>query len=131
MAKKIKIKKTEVKKKVNLELLYMTDQVVDVKDFERVLAVEAKTEIHVWPEIGIMEFNMPSTATADFETMTDYMSDEEDLQFMKERNVNTVYAITIDQEAFEEFLPYMKKLVLELGGFLCSDSDDFSPFYEL
>lgn len=126
---KMKLKKEVVPPKKNLELLYMTEQKVNVKSFADVLEQEANVEVNVWDQLEILEFIMPFKETADFETMTDYMDDEEDLSFMKERNVKTVYAITVSEAAFQEFKCYMDKIISQYGGFLCSDSDDFHPFY--
>lgn len=129
MGLKMKLKKEVAVPKKNLELLYMTEQKVNVKSFADILEKEANVEVNVWDQLEIMEFIMPSKEIADFETMTDYMDDEEDLSFMKERNVKTVYAITVSEEAFQEFKRYMDQIISQFGGFLCSDSDDFHPFY--
>lgn len=133
MAKKSghKTKKVEIKKVVKMELLYMTSAMIGVKDMREVFLSMEGVEVNTWPAIEIMELTMPSGKTADFETMTDFIDHPEDLAYMKEHNVNTVYAVTVEQENFEEMKPFIKALVDKFGGFLCSDSEDFMPVYEL
>ena len=121
-------KKDGMKKGKMLELLYMAKQEVTVKDLERPL-IDKLEEIHVWPEIGIMELNLPSGVIADVETLTEYMDDVEDLKFMEERQLKSVYAITVEEQALEELKKYVKDWIKEYGGILCSDSDDFKPIY--
>ena len=128
MGKKNNTNKNEMKRSKNLELLYMAKQEVSVKDLERPL-MDKLEEIHVWPEIGIMELNLPSGLIADVETLTEYMEDEEDLKFMAEREVKSVYAITVEEDALNELVGYVNYWIQEYGGLLCSDSDDFTPIY--
>ncbi len=121
-------KKEGVKRSKNLELLYFAEQEVTVKDLERSL-INKLEEIHVWPELGIMELNFPNGIVADVETMTEYMEDEEDLRFMTDRKLKSVYAITIEENGLKELIEYVRCWIQEYGGLLCSDSDDFAPFY--
>ena len=136
MAKKVKKfkmgkAKTEQKEKeVTMELLYMTEQSITVKDIKRVLEVCKEVEVDTWEEIDILEITMPSGEAVDFETMTDYIDQEDDVAFMKERNVQTVYAVLVSEKAFEEMKQYMSTVLCELGGFLCTDSEDFMPVYD-
>ncbi len=121
-------KKDGVKKSKNLELLYMARQDVSIKDLEKPL-LDKLEEIHVWPEIGIMELNMPSGIITDVETMTEFMEEEEDIKFMEERQIQSVYALTVAEEGLSELMDYVKIWIREYGGLLCSDSDDFTPIY--
>lgn len=116
-------------KQVNiLELLFMAKEEVSVKELEKCL-IDKLEEIHVWPEIGIMELNLPNGKTADVETLTEFIDDEEDLKFMDEQNVKSVYAITVEEDALGELMDCVKCWIEEYGGLLCSDSDDFAPYY--
>ena len=121
-------KKNESKKSKNLELLYMAKQEVTVKDLEKPL-LDKLEEIHVWPEIDVMELNLRSGYIADVETLTEYMDDEEDLKFMEEKHIKSVYAITVEETGMSELMEYVKCWIQEYGGLLCSDSDDFTPIY--
>ncbi len=121
-------KKDGIGKSKNLELLYMAQEAVSIKDLEKTL-FDKLEEIHVWPEIGIMELNMPSGIIADVETLTEYMEEEEDLKFMKEKQIQSVYALTVAEEGLNELMDYVKIWIKEYGGLLCSDSDDFTPIY--
>lgn len=122
------LKKPEVKK---LELLYMGNKEVTVKELEEVL-VEGMTEeqketVQIWPQIQIMEITLPSEQVVDVESMNGFMDNEEDLVFMKDNDIQTVYALTMEETALEAFAPYAEKWMTAFGGFVCSDSDDFMP----
>lgn len=130
-APNVKTPEMKVKKKVTLELLYMSPQVIHVTDLNKVLALNSKIQVHVWDQLDILEITLPSGETVDFETMTAFMNDEEDLMFMAEKDVKTVYAVTIEEEAMDEFKPVMKEIIQAYEGFLCSDSDDFMPMYTI
>lgn len=122
------IKKPEVKK---LELLYMGTKEITVKDLDDAL-VEGMTEeekdaVQTWPQIQVMEITLPSEKVVDVESMNGFMDNEEDLAFMKEKGIQTVYALTIEESAVAEFEPMARKWMAAFGGFVCSDSDDFMP----
>lgn len=122
------IKKPEVKK---LELLYMGTKEITVKDLDDVLVEglteEEKEAVQTWPQIEVMEITLPSEKVVDVESMNGFMDNEEDLAFMKERGIQTVYALTMEESAVEEFEPMARKWMNAFGGFICSDSDDFMP----
>lgn len=122
------LKKPAVKK---LELLYMGTKEASVKDLEEVLvegmSEEEKENIQVWPQIGIMEITLPSEQVVDVETMNGFMDNEEDLAFMKENEIQTVYALTLEETALDAFRPFAETWMKAFGGFVCSDSDDFMP----
>ena len=122
------LKKPEVKK---LELLYMGTKEASVKDLEEVLVAdlseEEKENVQIWPQIGIMEITLPSEQVVDVETMNGFMDNEEDLAFMKEHGIETVYALTMEETALEAFRPMAERWMNAFGGFVCSDSDDFMP----
>lgn len=113
-----------------LELLYMSPQEVTTAQLKEAITETEAAEVHVWPELDIMEITLPSTATVDVETMNGFMDNEEDLQFMDEHSIKSVYAITVEEPAMKEFGACVKKFIDAYGGFLCSDSDDFTPIFK-
>ena len=105
---------------------------VSVKDLEEVLVAdlseEEKENVQIWPQIGIMEITLPSEQVVDVETMNGFMDNEEDLAFMKEHGIETVYALTMEETALEAFRPMAERWMNAfIGEFVCSDSDDFMP----
>ena len=132
--KMVKVTKTTSKempkkKEKQLELLYMSPVCLSVEQMQQAMKiVGGKEEIHIWPELDIMEFVLSDETTVDVETMTDYINDEEDKKFLEEQQIISVYAVTLLESTMESFLPYVKALIKEFGGFLCTDSDDFTPY---
>lgn len=113
-----------------MELLYMAQRKVTVKELEEALTGVELEEVHVWPDIGIMEITLKDKETVDVETMDGFMNDEEDIKFMEEHNIVSVYAITVNETGLDEVRKCVEKWAGAFGGFLCTDSDDFSPIYQ-
>lgn len=113
-----------------MELLYMAERKVSVKELEEALTGVELEEVHIWPEIGIMEITLKDKEVVDVETMDGFMNDEEDLKFMEEHNIVSVYAITVNETAFEGVRKCVETWASAFGGFLCTDSDDFLPIYQ-
>ncbi|MDO5521255.1 MAG: hypothetical protein Q4G58_12250 [bacterium] len=115
----------------NLELLYMGTQEVTVNELDQVLteglSEAEKDNFQFWPQIGIMEITLPSEKVVDVESMNGFMENEEDVAFMNQHGIKTVYAITVEESAIGEFEPLARKWMDAFGGFVCSDSDDFMP----
>lgn len=135
MAKKNEKKKSKLStmlasKPKKMELLYMAEKEVSVKELEEALTSDTNEEVHIWPEIGIMEITLKSSGVVDVETMNGFIDDEEDIAFMKEHNIVSVYAITVEEPCFEELRHCVTEWVRAFGGFLCTDSDDFTPIYK-
>ena len=135
MAKKKDKKKSKLAaliapKVKKLELLYMAEKEITVKDLEQALTSDTNEETHIWPEIGIMEITLKSSGVVDVETMNGFMDDEEDLAFMKEHHIVSVYALTVEEPYLEEMRRCVAEWIATFGGFLCTDSDDFMPIYK-
>jgi hypothetical protein len=56
--------------------------------------------------------------------------DSSDAAFVKNREIKTIFAVTIDDGALKETKAIMKLIIQDLGGFLCADSVDFNPIYD-
>lgn len=120
-----------------LELLYMTPQAITAKDIVHVLnqtiteaeAEAKKTQIEFWESMDVLELQLPNGNSVDFEPVDINLANPSDLSFIKNRKVQTIFAITIEKESLELARGFFTQLTKELGGFICTDSEDFKPFY--
>ena len=118
-----------VKKPVVLELLYMSTSEITAKDVVDFLKAESNIIVDLWEAMNIFEIELPNKATVDFEPVEMNFKNTSDTAFVKNRNIKTIFSFYIEEEEFEQLKLYMEKLISKFGGFVCSDSEDFQPFY--
>lgn len=121
------IKKNE---KHPLNLFYMSPNNVMVKDLKEVIDKGGKL-VQIWEELRVLQIELPNGNTVDFESMKPEFKDPSDGAFIKNRNINSLYAVTVEEEDFNEVKSSLYKIIEELGGFFCTDSDDFKPIYQM
>lgn len=123
-------KKDNQKNKVNktpLNLFYMAKGDVNLSDIYHVLK-EEKWPLEYWKEMQVLEVVLSSKNTLDLEAV-DYSNwSDSDLEFQRRWQIKKVFAITGCQEDLSEVKDCFLKVISSLGGFLCSDSEDFQPF---
>lgn len=112
-----------------MELLYMTPKEITAKDIAEVLKENEGAVVELWESMNVVEMEIPDGGTADFEPMKAEFKDPSDMAFVKNREIQTIFAVTVCEDDFEEISLYLKDVVEQLGGFICADSEDFKPFY--
>jgi hypothetical protein len=110
--------------------IYMTPQTVDAKMIADIIKTRTSLEVDIWEELDILEVELSDKSMVDFEPMETNMKDPSDAAFVKNRNIKTIFAVTISDGAFEEMKSIMKFVIGELEGFICADSVDFNPIYD-
>ena len=118
-----------VKKPAELELLYMSTSEITAKDVADFLKAESNIIVDLWEAMNIFEIELPNKATVDFEPVEMNFKNTSDTAFVKNREIKAIFSFYIEEEEFEQLKPYMEKLISKFGGFVCSDSEDFQPFY--
>lgn len=128
MAKKNTGTKQKVIKKY-IDLFYMTPSEVTAKDIAILLQDNKGLSQQVWEEMNVLELELPNENTIDFEPVEPSFQDPSDASFIKNRNIKTIFAITLCEEDIQLVVPYFEQLVEAYAGFVCSDSADFNPVY--
>lgn len=123
----MKIKK--VKKKF-LEYYYMIPAKVDVKELSKVITTVSEKQIEIWKEINLMEIVLTSDSLI-FEDAKNCFIDPLDLAFLKEHQIETIYQISFEQNDGKKVIEIFKELMQSQGGFLASDSEDFTPTFTI
>lgn len=123
-------KKNNQKNKLNktpLFLFYMVKGDVVLSDIYQVLR-EEKWSLEYWKEMQVLEIILSSNNTLDLEEVDSSSWGDSDLEFQKSWQIKKIFAVTGCQEDLLEVKDCFEKIINSLGGFLCSDSDDFQPF---
>lgn len=125
-----KNKKSKEKPIVNyMELLYMTSGEVRAKEIAMHLQTAAGLKVEVWDEMNVLELGLPSQNIVDFEPLDISFPDPSDAAFIKNRSIQTIFAIRLVEDDFDVAKPYFEQIVAHFSGFICADSVDFQPIY--
>jgi hypothetical protein len=127
-----KLKGGRMAKKIiknHITLLYMTSKEIKAKELSQILKKREKLVVELWEDMNVLEVELLNKNTVDFEAVRTDFKDPLDLEFVKSRNVHTIFAVTLCEEDLEEIKLYFYDIVGAYGGFICADSDDFKPFY--
>lgn len=112
-----------------IDLLYMTSCEITAKDISDLLKDLTDLKLELWDEMNVLELELNNQDTVDFEPMDIHFKNPSDSAFVKNRNIKTIFAVSIYEEDIETVKSIFEKIIDQFSGFLCSDSEDFSPFY--
>ena len=127
MANKKKPSKEPAKQYI--DLFYMTPGQVSAADIAELLGNSGDITVELWAEMNVMELLLPNGNALDLEAIEADFRDPSDSAFIKNRDIQTVFAITMCEEDLPLVTPYFEQLVDKFSGFVCADSEDFSPVY--
>lgn len=132
MKNKIKKVRKPVKavKKI-LEYYYMLPEETNVRVLKETLETAGVPEdaIEIWIQLDLMEVVLESDSLI-FQNAADALEDPEDLAFLKEHEIKTVYQVSFDEQDCEAAAKSINILLEEKGGIFCSDTEDFMPIYK-
>jgi hypothetical protein len=112
-----------------IDLLYMTPSVITAKDIAALLQDTKGITVQLWEEMNILELELSNENSIDFESLNPNFKDPSDSAFVKNRDIKTIFAISLSETDLNTVVPYFDQLVAKHGGFVCADSDDFNPVY--
>ena len=120
MAKKNK-NQTQKETKKYIDLLYMTPSQISAKELSTLLKENKELSVELWEEFNVLELEFHNENSVDIEIIN--------TSFVKNRNIQTIFALKLCEEDLDELVKYFEIVIVQLGGFLCADSDDFNPVY--
>lgn len=112
-----------------MDLFYMTPTTINAKDIARTLEANSPISVQLWEEMNIVELELPNQNAVDFELIEISFQNPSDAAFVKNRNINTIFAISMVTSDLDTVIPYFEQLVHKYSGFVCADSEDFTPVY--
>ena len=132
MSKKIKGKKVSknipknktMHPDIPKEWLYMLPEDRTLREMYEVARACKEWEAEYWEEAKALEIAVPEAGSVDIECIE---AEEELLSYMREKKAEKVYAVTVGPEYWERARAVMQYLMAHLGGFFCSDTEDFKP----
>jgi predicted aminopeptidase len=127
----MKNKNTNGKKEVKeyIDLLYMTPEEVRAKDIALILQDRKDIAAQLWEEMNILELELQSGNSVDFEPLEASFKAPSDAAFIKKHDIKTVFAINLCEADLSAVTSYFNKIIEKYSGFLCADSADFTPVY--
>lgn len=129
MPKSIKNKDNKKEIKKYIDLLYMTSAEVTAKDIATLFKDEADLKIELWEEMNVLEIELSSGYSVDFEPLDVNFKDPSDAAFVKNRNIHTIFALELVEDDYELIKASLELVVNRYSGFICADSPDFKPVY--
>lgn len=112
-----------------IDLFYMTPGDVTAKAIADALGDTAGLTVELWSEMNILELELSTGNTVDFEPVNTGFKDPSDAAFIKNRGIKTIFAINLSEADLPLITPVFEKIVSKYSGFFCADSADFMPVY--
>ena len=112
-----------------MDLFYMTPNVIRAKDIADLFSAEIGVTVELWEEMNVLEVVLSNQNSVDFEAMDPNFKDPSDYAFVKNRGIQTIFAINMTEEDLPIMTQYFNQMVDKFSGFVCSDSEDFAPVY--
>lgn len=129
MAKKNKDKKDKVTK-IFLDCYYMTENEVGTKEIYEVLTDserEVTERIEFWDMADVLEIEINEKTSIDIEKIPCFKN-ETDRAFLEAKSIKSIFAIKTDEQNKKRMIEIFELVINRLGGFVCSDTDDFMPY---
>lgn len=112
-----------------IDLLYMTPLSITAKDIAALFGSTYGLTVELWAEMDVLELILPNQNSIDIESIDAVLQNPSDVAFMKNRGIKTIFAINLCKDDLPEATPYFDQLVAKYSGFVCADSEDFTPVY--
>lgn len=121
-----KIKNTE-SPTISGDWFFMSSNNVTTRMLYDALKDKLSLPIDIWEEANVMEIELSSKESMDFEQLKPYFKDDFGTSFLREHNINTLFMITFPPSYYDTVHNIMKIILSSVDGFFCSDSEDFTP----
>jgi hypothetical protein len=119
-----------IDKSVQNEWFYMSPMEVNASMIAELSREVNFGETELWDELNILEIVLSDKGSVDFEPQRYDFQDEEDLAFVNDRGIKTIFAITFSKCSLEDFRPFAQNLLNKWEGVFCADTLDFNPRIE-
>lgn len=129
MAKKSSKKIEKKEKKKCFELLYMSKKEIDTRYIYDIVKEMKGIQFDYWEAVDVLEIEFSEKSSIDIEPMNYDLKHPSDIAFIKNGEIQSIFAVTTYEDILEETKEIFTKVISQTGGFLCSDSEDFKPFY--
>ncbi len=104
----------------------MSRRQISVADL-KLIAVEMCDDVEIWPELGVLEIVLAEKGSIDIETLALDLRDDYSNNYLKEHEVRSLFYVNFPEEEYEKARGVLKKMAEAMDGFVCGDTEDFSP----
>lgn len=125
--KKKKGKPVKAIKKI-LEYYFMIPEDITAKELSLKIKAVDEEKIEVWPELNLMEVILEYDSLI-FQDARECFIDPLDLEFLREKNIKSMFQISFDEKDINAVRIVLKELMKACKGMVYSDTDDFEPIY--
>ena len=122
-----KKKESKPTPKQYLDLFYMTPAKIQAKDIADLIRDTRDITVELWSEMNVLELELSNRNTVDIEPLTADFKAASDQAFVKNHNIQTIFAINLAEEDLRTVKNLFEHIVRQFSGFLCTDSSDFQP----
>lgn len=113
-------------KKSYVDCFYMCDKEITSVDLYDIIKNDTGIHIEIWADAGVIEIELGEKSSIDVETLQMFRS-ETDRAFLEKNDIKSIFSLKTDSEHMEMLKRIFSKVINQMGGFICSDSDDFTP----
>lgn len=117
------------KAEIYLDLLYMTPSEIMARDIAKLLTDTDTFKIQLWDDMNILELELSNGNSVDFEPLEPVFQNPSDAAFIKNRNIKTIFAISMNEADLPMITAFLTHIVDKYSGFVCGDTEDFRPVY--
>ena len=125
--KKKKGKPVKAIKKI-LEYYFMIPEDITAKELSLKIKAVDEEKIEVWPELNLMEVILEHDSLI-FQDARECFIDPLDLEFLREKNIKSMFQISFDEKDIDAVRIVLKELMKACKGMVYSDTDNFEPIY--
>lgn len=111
-----------------LEFYYMSPAEMTAKELSLCVEAVPQESVEVWNELNLVEVVLENDSLI-FQDARECFVDPLDQAYIRSRNIKTIYQISYDESDAPLVKKVMRDILLQKGGMVCSDTDDFEPVF--
>jgi len=104
--------------------IIMSRKEITVADIKALLD---EGDIEIWPEVGVLEITIGEKSSVDIEAFDADPRDEYSCDYIAKNGIKELFYVSFRPEDFDTAEKILKKIAAGIDGFICGDTEDFSP----
>lgn len=84
-------------------------------------------DIEIWTEVGVLEIAIGEKSSVDIEAFDADPRDEYSCDYIAKNGIKELFYVSFKPEDYDAAEKIMKKIAAGIDGFVCGDTDDFTP----
>lgn len=83
--------------------------------------------IEIWPEVGVLEIPIGEKSSVDIEEFDTDPRDEYSCDYVAKNGIKKLFYVSFRPEDYEAAEKILKTIAAGIDGFVCGDTEDFTP----